>query len=147
MVKRRIEQLRALSIFEWWLMLVSIILFPFAALLLWVVGFNRSQSLLRYFITAGMKRNDSTSFTMNEVRIISRMVRIAANHGPCRVNCLKQALVLWWLLARHGLNSEIKFGVEKTSNDAIDAHAWVEYNGTNLCVSADFQHHYLVLEP
>ena len=140
-------KLIALTLKEWRLLLVSIILLPLVALLLWFIGFNRSQSFLSHFITTGIKRNDSTPSAMDDVRIITRMVRIAVNHGPWRANCLKQALVLWWLLARRGLNSEIKFGVEKTFDDAIDAHAWVEYNGMNLCDSADFQHQYFVLEP
>jgi len=145
-VKNKFNKLIALSLDEWSLLLVSVILLSFAALLLSFIGFNRSQSFFSQFITTGIKRNDST-LAMDEVRIITRMVRIAANHGPCRVNCLKQSLVIWLLLARRGLNSEIKFGVEKTSDDAIDAHAWVEYNGMNLSDSGDFRNQYLVLEP
>lgn len=137
-MQKQLGKLMALTLKEWWLLLVSIILLPIAALLIWFVGFNRSQSLLSHFTTTGIKRNDSTTSAMEDVRIISRMVRIAVNHGPWRANCLKQAFVLWWLLDRRGLNSEIKFGVEKTSDDAINAHAWVEYNGMNLCEAQTF---------
>ena len=44
-------------------------------------------------------------------------------------------MVLWWLLARHGLQSEIRFGIKAEPGEEFGAHAWVEYEGANLCDS------------
>jgi hypothetical protein len=64
-------------------------------------------------------------------REIARLVRAAANHGPYRANCLEQSLVLWCLLKRNGLESEIRFGARK-EDDELQAHAWVECLGIAL---------------
>jgi hypothetical protein len=63
--------------------------------------------------------------------IIARLVRVAAERGPCRARCLPQALVLHWLLQRRGVASRIVFGARK-ADEQMQAHAWVEVNGVTL---------------
>ena len=45
--------------------------------------------------------------------------------------CLRQALLVHWLLRRRGFSPELKLGVRKQA-DAFDAHAWVELQGVAL---------------
>jgi hypothetical protein len=40
-------------------------------------------------------------------------------------NCLARSLVLWWLLKRRGIDSQIRLGVRK-ENAILLAHAWIE---------------------
>ncbi|MDQ1729693.1 MAG: hypothetical protein QOD33_1818 [Pyrinomonadaceae bacterium] len=63
--------------------------------------------------------------------IIARLVRVAAERGPCRARCLPQSLVLHWLLQRRGVASRIVFGARK-ADEQMQAHAWVEVNGVTL---------------
>ena len=69
---------------------------------------------------------------------VARMVRLAAQHGPYRANCLKQSLVIWWLLQRHGVESKLRIGVRKEAA-VLEAHAWVECFGQPLNDGPDIQ--------
>jgi len=64
-------------------------------------------------------------------RVIARAVRVAAQHGIYQANCLERSLVLRWLLARQGIESEIRFGARKEDGE-FEAHAWVECCGVPL---------------
>jgi len=64
------------------------------------------------------------------------MVRIAAEHGFLRVNCLERSLTLWWLLGRRGIESQLRIGV-RTASGQFEAHAWVERDGIALNDSND----------
>jgi len=116
MMKNRIEQLRALSIFQWWLMLVAMLLLPVVALSLRIFEYNKTKNIFSHFISdiSGQKEPDPTQ--LEKACVIARMVTVASRHGPYRANCLKQSMVLWWMLARHEISSEIKFGVQKNGD-------------------------------
>ena len=62
------------------------------------------------------------------------MIRYARKHGPYRGNCLSRSLVLWWLLRRWGIESDLHIGVRRDTEN-LDAHAWVEYQGQPLNAS------------
>ena len=83
---------------------------------------------------------------MKDARRIAHLVRIAASHGPWRGNCLKQSLVLWWLLARRHIAAEIRFGIPKEQSGDFSAHAWVEVNGINLSDSDTVQEQFAALQ-
>jgi hypothetical protein len=59
------------------------------------------------------------------------MVKIAAERRIVNANCLQQTLVLWFLLRRNGIGSEICFGARKQEGE-VQAHAWVEFFGQAL---------------
>lgn len=125
--------------------MLSLFMLPLIAVLLRLSGFNRTKYFLSKFISNepdGSKQQAGP----DQARIIARMVSVAACHGLYRANCLKQSLVLWWLLARRGLKSEIRFGVKKGPEDEFGAHAWVEFNGMNLCDSKVLQKQISALE-
>lgn len=69
---------------------------------------------------------------------IARLVEAAARHGPLRPGCLTISLTLQRLLARHGLASDLRFGVRKLA-DGIEAHAWIERDGEVLLDVRDAQ--------
>jgi len=131
-MKRRIEQLRELSLFEWWVMLVAMILLPLVALSLRLVEFKKTRNILGHFISDESGQKEPNPSEIEKTCAIARMVAVAAGHGPYRANCLKQSLVLWWLLAVQGIASEIKFGVQRESEQFVGGHAWVECAGMIL---------------
>lgn len=55
-----------------------------------------------------------------------RMVGIAARFGLYRANCLRKALVSWWMLAKRGIHVEIHIGVNKKGG-SFAAHAWIKH--------------------
>jgi len=134
----RLRKLRALSLDEWWLLLLSLFMLPLIAVLLRFAGFNRTKNILSKFIS-NEPGNNKQQPGPDQTHSIARMVSVAACYGLYRANCLKQSLLLWWLLARRGLESEIRFGVREGPEEEFGAHAWVEYNGINLCDSEVLQ--------
>jgi len=94
-----------------------------------IAGFCRWKAVLemlaRASATESSAKGDARSEAGGEV---ARMVRAAARYLPFRTNCLEQSLVLWWLLARHGIAAELKIGARKEAS-RLEAHAWVEFQG------------------
>ena len=133
------QQLKALSLEEWRLLLSAMILLPLVALSLRLRGFKKTQNSMQRFISEKSNLADPDEAEIGEARIITRMVAVAAGYGAYRANCLKQSLVLWLLLARRGIKSEIIFGVKKEAVESINTHAWVECNGVNLSDSETVQ--------
>src|ERR1700738_4315419 len=84
-----------------------------------------SQSTEHSFAPGDGQANSQRAF------VIARIVRIAAQHGIYRANCLQQSLGLWWLLRRDRIESEIRFGARKEELQ-LKAHAWVECFGIVL---------------
>ena len=124
-------------------MLVAMVLLPLVALSLRLVEFKKTRNILGRFISdesGQIEPNPSEIDTTDIERacVIARMVAVAAGHGPYRANCLKQSLVLWWLLAVQGIASEIKFGVQRESEQFVAGHAWVECAGMILIDSQEF---------
>ena len=69
------------------------------------------------------------------VRQTNKMVVLAANNHIFPMTCLRQSLVLQWMLRRRGIDSDVRIGVKKTG-DQFSAHAWVEWQGKPLDPSA-----------
>ncbi len=115
---KRLKKVFQLSPQELWLLLQA------AALLLTV------HLALKFTTVARLQRIGATGESAAVAgglspQTISRLVRIAAEHGPYRAMCLEQSLVLHWLLQRQGIDARILFGTRK-EDDRTEAHAWVE---------------------
>ncbi len=78
--------------------------------------------------------------------LVARVVRLAANHGPFRANCLKQSLVTWWFLRRNGMESTLRIGVRKEAA-LLEAHAWVECFGQPLNEGSDIHERFSPFDP
>jgi hypothetical protein len=140
-VSRR-HKFAALTWRERVLLFQSLLMLPVTALSVRIFGVQRWQNAL---LRVSQKGKDSSvrsslnaappvislELKTQEARQIARLVRAAANHGLYRANCLEQSLVLWCLLKRNGLESEIRFGARKEENQ-LQAHAWVECLGIAL---------------
>ena len=73
------------------------------------------------------------------------MVRAAAHYGVLRVTCLEESLALWHLLEKQNVPSSLRIGVRKVG-EKLEAHAWVEYEGTALNQTEELHNHYLTLK-
>lgn len=151
---RKIQQL---SWDERWLLVQASLFLPITALAVYTLGVGRWQRTLARL--SSLKRASITDCTIatvkgrahsaekslapeaewaaiQEARVIARIVRVAAQHGVYRANCLQQSLVLWWLLARRNIECELRFGARK-ENAQLEAHAWVECCSIPLNEAAD----------
>lgn len=142
---RKLEKMTQLSLFEWKLLLQVLVLIPVVTLSLYVFGYRRSLSFMNYLLPAGTNEKLPAHDETEKVSAISRMVKITANHAPYPANCLKQSLILWWLLARSGIRAEIIFGVQENKGEEFSMHAWVEYNGYDLLNKSREHSNYIAL--
>lgn len=120
------------------LMLLSVI-----SVLRRMISFNRLRALLSRW-TAG--RAEFPPSEADQIHHTARMVQAAVAYAWPRPNCLDHSLTLWFLLGRRGIASELVFGVRRAEG-ALDAHAWVAYQGTVLNDTPDVAERYVVIHP
>ena len=92
-----------------------------------LLGYRRTKAVAERLAPLAPSRET----TVEQAERISYLVRVAANRGVCRANCLPQSLVTWALLRREGIDSVIQLGARKES-EKLEAHAWVECFGLRL---------------
>ncbi len=116
---------------------------PLTALTLWLLGFTRTQSMLATLAPIDKhSRPGQKQATVYQAHVTAKMVTVAAQRGPFRASCLPQSLVLWWLLRRQKIQSDLRIGVRKGSNH-FEAHAWVELSNTVLNDRTDVSRRFL----
>ena len=129
---------------QWRYLLVSVVLLPVIDVTLRRVGYKRTLSWLSQRAARArttINRLDSPDVASK----IARMVSLAGRRSPWRTTCLRQALLLWLFLARRGIVTELRLGVEKSTEGDLAAHAWVEHDGQVLIGGEDVQQRYVVL--
>jgi hypothetical protein len=108
-----------------------------------LVGFRRwSGFLARRSIVINAMGNSSQ---LVEAKNITRLLSAVANHLLVRTNCLEQATALCYVLRRHGITAELRFGARKDSA-GLEAHAWVEHLGIPLNEDRGEHLHFLPFE-
>lgn len=92
-------------------------------------GLKRLQHWLlgRHHATRAISSNDVTAGHR-----LAALAAIAGAHGLYRITCLRQALLLQWMLRRRGVHGSLQIGALKTPEGTLDAHAWVELDGVAL---------------
>lgn len=106
-------------------MLSAAAMLPLVSLALRVLGFQRVQAVLRRWSAEMPAAPENAAETAQHT---AEIVNAAANRGFIRANCLKRSLVLWYLLRRRGIVTDLRIGVRRGDN-GFEAHAWIEYAG------------------
>ena len=88
-------------------------------------GLERFQSHIQRNPIAARQ---ASPMQQNDVLALAEAVNIAARHTPFHTTCLTRSLLLYWLLRRRGVSSELRIGVNLSSG-TLKAHAWVECAG------------------
>jgi hypothetical protein len=114
-------------------------LLPLVSLSLRLRGYRKTQSFLQKFLSA--TGHVANGFAADSIDLTVRLVRTAARHGAGHPTCLEESLVLWWLLARQGVSSELRIGVRKCG-EKFEAHAWVECEGVAVNEPDGLHEHY-----
>ncbi len=120
------QKITALDTLQWRYLALSLVLLPAIDVSLRCVGFKRTKRWLE----ARAESPEATMSSGNAVEAtalqIAAVVSLAGRRSLWRTSCLRQALGLWVLLARRGIASEVRIGIESTPDAGFAAHAWVE---------------------
>ena len=106
------------------------LLLPLIDLSLRLLGFQRSWRWLARFVPTSAPNVADPASTWFAQRA-AHIARAVGARSPWRTSCLRQALALWLLLRRRGLDAQLKIGVIRREAPFM-AHAWVELGGVAL---------------
>jgi hypothetical protein len=137
-----LRRFRRLSASERRALAAAFLVLPAVSLALRLTGLGRTRRLLRACV--GRAQPASRVGETHVARSVARLVARAASHIPGHPACLTQALTLWFLLARQGIESEVRIGVQKEAG-VFGAHAWVELDGQILLDTPDVVDRYAVI--
>lgn len=108
---------------------------------LWIFPFRWLNNWLSKLGSANFDNQPTDQIVISNV---TRSVRLCSRYVP-HASCLTQALATQTLLRLRGLDSQIKFGVDKDENEKLIAHAWVESDGKIIIgKSADMRRYSLL---
>ena len=154
-----LRKLQRLSANERRLLTQALVLLPLTFCGVYALGVSRWQRFLTRLASFGTTSNrgpgvspvnhaqdaratrQTDAEASEQARTIARAVKIAAERGLFQANCLQQTLVLWCLLRRNHIESELRFGARKQEGQ-VQAHAWVELNGVALNEASDVGYHF-----
>lgn len=108
---------------------------------LWILPF---RWLNGWLAKVGAANLDSRPVNWITIHNVARSVRSCSRYVP-HASCLTQALATQTLLRLRGLDSQLRFGVDKDENRKLIAHAWVESNGKIIIGKLADLHRYSVL--
>lgn len=123
------------------LFLRAIVLLPLVSVNLRRRGFKATQAALQKRIGAVPANPDPRKIAA----MSARMVHAAVRHGFGHPTCLQESLVLWYLLARQGIDSELRIGIRKHAGK-FEAHAWVECQGAAINEPEALHEHYAAFD-
>ena len=151
------RKLQRLSADERRLLTQALVLLPLTFWGVYLLGVSRWLRFLAQLASLGTASNHSNNdegtlaaepslgvadaAVSERARAIARIVKIAAEKGIYQAKCLQQTVVLWCLLRRNHIESEIRFGARKESGE-LQAHAWVEVGGVALNEDSDVCLHF-----
>jgi hypothetical protein len=121
---------RALAARERCLLLGLMAGLPVIAAMLRLLGVMRTTRLLDR-TSEGVAPRRADPFELNDARRVAQLTALAGRRGLIAATCLRQALLVYWLLRRRGFAPELKLGVRNDA-DAFVAHAWIELQGMTL---------------
>ena len=77
---------------------------------------------------------------------VAAMHRIVNRSGAGGGTCLVRSLALWASLRRRGVDAVLRVGIRKRGN-AIEGHAWLEFDGTPLNETRKVASTYVLFSP
>jgi len=89
---------------------------------------------MRHWIEVASASETSRQATPEDIaegERLARLASIAGRHSPIATTCLRQSLLLFFLLRRGHMSPEIMIGVRR-QGASFDAHAWVRLGGVAL---------------
>src|SRR6476646_4847846 len=134
-LRRKAETWHSLSKGDRALVIRAMFLLPVVAGSLKTVGLRRTQSWLGRNVLGPTVA--PTGQTRANVRRAAQMVAVACRRQPLHSNCLPRTIVLWSLLQRRGIGTDVRIGVRYNTQRQFESHAWLEWQGEVLNDAAD----------
>lgn len=125
------------------LLLQALVLLPLVSLSLQLWGLQRTKTALALLPTQDISLPSAAEAPL--VAKTARMVDNATRYSVLWTNCLKKSLVLWFLLRRQGITSELRLGVRWDEGE-FTGHAWVEYQEMVLSDRQDVRQQYTMFD-
>lgn len=135
--RSRLTKLAGVDAVERPVLIAAWCLLPLIAVSLRILDYPRTRDLMARFLT----RKGNVTESDIQIERTTRLVSVAARYELCRPSCLSQALAAWWLLARRGIVTSVRIGVQKDRR-GFSAHAWVERDGVIIMGGADSRERY-----
>ncbi len=66
-----------------------------------------------------------------QLTAVLRISSAVFRRSPIPITCLRQSLILFWLLRRRRLSTQLRIGVAR-NGESVSAHSWIEYQGRAL---------------
>jgi hypothetical protein len=123
---RRRDKLRFLSWPEQRVLLYACLLLNAIRLALWLLPFGIIRRQLKTVLSVWV---DHKPVKPVSVDFIVWTVAVAGRYTPGVAMCLARALTTQLLLNRYGYPHQLHIGVAKNDAQALEAHAWIEFEG------------------
>lgn len=127
---RTYDRWMSLSWGERWLLLGLILGLPVIAAMIRVLGVFRTRRWLERFSSKAASR-EADPDSLRAAERLAELAAIAGRRGAITVTCLRQAMMVYWLLRRRGFAPDLKIGM-RSQDGVMDGHAWVELGGVAL---------------
>lgn len=115
---------------ERWPLLFLALSLPLVAGMLRISSLARTRSLLHWLAGHGPRRA-ATEIELEQAERLAQMAAIAGRRGLLSATCLRQAVLVEYLLLRRGLTPVLRLGARRLEG-RFEAHAWVELEGRAL---------------
>jgi hypothetical protein len=143
-ITRRWRRFRALSRAERRLLLEVWVLLGGISVVLALTDYPRTRRALEGLMPRTVITRTPAAEDLDYAMRIGSLARIAGRHLPLNASCLRQSLLVWWLLRRRGLAPVLRIGVNKDQGFA--AHAWVELDHRPVNDAADVAERFRALK-
>ena len=107
-----------------------LLLVPMVSASLRLLGYRRTRTSFER-ISRHPQPRPATTADLEQAETLALLAAIAGRRGLVEATCLRQALAVYLLLRRRGLEPQLKLGVDRQGTRP-DMHAWVELNGQPL---------------
>jgi len=97
------------------------------SVLLHLLTLRRTRQLLVYLTSRKSSYPAGPDQAMSYAQRVRKLAWIAGRHLPVNTSCLRQSLLIWWLLRCRGLAAELRIGAG--NREEFLAHAWVGLDG------------------
>jgi len=114
------------------------------SVLLRLLTLRQARWLLMYLIPKRPRYSAGSDQVMSYAQRIRKLAWIAGRHLPTDASCLRQSLLIWGFLRRHGLAAELRIGIG--NRQEFLAHARVELKGRLVNENPDVTEQYRPLD-
>lgn len=128
----RLEKFLLLPLAKKVLVAEAILLLGFSRLAVVLLPFRWIASTLGEEVKTVEEKRSAPDLNEAEIKNIGWAIETCSSHTPWKSNCLAKAIATRFMLGRRKISSVILFGLKKTDEGEIEAHAWVNCHDSTL---------------